>query len=1048
MGKTRRFIATMFMISLLGITTTATTQADVQLRGGIERALQQAQPDSRIPLFVGIENRIPGSQLQSEVKGMNWIDRRDHTVNRLKQNLAFEGTAAEQWLESEVSAGRADNLRTLWIAHGFAVKLRADRVEALMQVPGVRMLHYDREREHDEVERSEESVPSPGELDNISAGVEFINAPAVWAQGFTGQGIVVSSMDTGVDEDHPDLVNRFWVNEDEIPDNGIDDDENGYEDDVHGWNFVNDNNDISDIQGHGSKVAGVLVGDGSLTDTTGMAPGANVMILRIYDQFSSSETRNWEAIQYSVENGARVISASLSYDYHDIYTPEYETHRDVQSNSLAAGMIQANSTGNNGNDLTEMPIPWNVAAPANCPAAWLHPDQTIVGGITAIVGVGAGNRTDTNVPSWSDHGPSEWYDPDYPEEYRDYPWLDGDSLGLLKPDVIGPYSVVTTSRYGSYVGFSGTSAATPHVGGLMVLMRGAVQQATTEEIAEAVQMTCVDYEDPGKDNRAGAGMVMADSAFNYLLDMFSTGRARVAVFDPDGQPVTGARVEVGDGEVVGFSDTNGVAMMPHIITGTYDFTVYGGVPFAPFTLEQLAVTEDDTLELTAQLAVANPGMTPSPFDIIMNSTDTTTTTFSIAPREGLPTWELGLTTAGGIDWQWDEGGNIRPDVGGATLEAVAFARGFGPEGSDGLIAGLDDADQPTFWWLGEEIQSEPQPARFGPIGARDLASIQAYHDPSLNVAWAAVAREQIFLLDSTLTIIDSLDAHSDDPLGVAYDPDEETFYVSTGTAQINIIESDGGFSQRGIGLLIHGLACHPYGGIDGQRVLYGFAREGAGLATLIAIRLSNWTFGEQIDFAPDETDEALGLDFSLQHGAPVTSLVSMQSSGTVKVFYRQVDPEAFAMPDEVIVFPEFGADFELTLRAPRFRPGSEVALSLTVHDITEGWTYYSPVNVTINDLAADQPAEPALPSQTRLAAPYPNPFNPEVRLEFDLAKPGQTQLAVYNVLGREVARLVDSNLRAGHYSVSWNGARQAGGVYFAVLKTGSVTQARKLLLLK
>ena len=89
-------------------------------------------------------------------------------------------------------------------------------------------------------------------------GVNLVNAPEAWARGYTGQGIVVAVLDTGVDRNHADLAGNIWTNAGEIANDGLDNDGNGYVDDVYGWNFANGNNNTLDVNGHGSHVAGTI----------------------------------------------------------------------------------------------------------------------------------------------------------------------------------------------------------------------------------------------------------------------------------------------------------------------------------------------------------------------------------------------------------------------------------------------------------------------------------------------------------------------------------------------------------------------------------------------------------------------------------------------------------------------------------------------------------------------------------------------------------------------------------------------------------------------
>ena len=84
-----------------------------------------------------------------------------------------------------------------------------------------------------------------------------IDAPEAWDIETGNPDIVIAIIDSGIDYTHPDLIDNIWHNEDEIPDNGIDDDGNGYIDDVRGWDFYDNDNDPLDENGHGTICAGI-----------------------------------------------------------------------------------------------------------------------------------------------------------------------------------------------------------------------------------------------------------------------------------------------------------------------------------------------------------------------------------------------------------------------------------------------------------------------------------------------------------------------------------------------------------------------------------------------------------------------------------------------------------------------------------------------------------------------------------------------------------------------------------------------------------------------
>ncbi|MEB3359983.1 MAG: S8 family peptidase [Synechococcales bacterium] len=145
-----------------------------------------------------------------------------------------------------------------------------------------------------------------------SWNLEQVRAPQVWQQGFTGQGTVVAVVDTGVDLNNPDLAPNIWRNLDEIPDNGIDDDNNGYADDVNGWDFTRDRPSPDDRNGHGTHVAGIVAATRNGEGVTGVAPDAQIMPVRVLDGSGrGTQFQVAKGIRYAAKNGADVINLSL-----------------------------------------------------------------------------------------------------------------------------------------------------------------------------------------------------------------------------------------------------------------------------------------------------------------------------------------------------------------------------------------------------------------------------------------------------------------------------------------------------------------------------------------------------------------------------------------------------------------------------------------------------------------------------------------------------------------------------------------------------------------
>ena len=161
--------------------------------------------------------------------------------------------------------------------------------------------------------------------------------------------VVVAVIDSGLDLKHVDGPQFLWTNAAEIPGNKIDDDGNGYVDDIHGWNFVDENNNLTDDFGHGTFVTGIIAAKSNNGEgIAGINPGAQIMTLKALSKKNkASSLAIYRAIRYAVDNGARVINISLG-------SKGISRLEQIAVNyAYAQGCLVVISSGNYGKDVAE-----------------------------------------------------------------------------------------------------------------------------------------------------------------------------------------------------------------------------------------------------------------------------------------------------------------------------------------------------------------------------------------------------------------------------------------------------------------------------------------------------------------------------------------------------------------------------------------------------------------------------------------------------------------------------------------------------------------------
>lgn len=301
---------------------------------------------------------------------------------------------------------------------------------------------------------------------NNQYGMQLIQMPSAWDIMTGDKSIATAVIDTGVDYNHEDIAQNIWTNADEIPDNGIDDDNNGYIDDVRGWNFYDNTNDPIDVHTHGTFMAGII---GALGDNNkgiaGVAWQSSIMSIRFTDRSGSGYISNAiQAIQYAVNNGAKIINASWSgYGYSEsLYRAiEYANSKDV---------LFVTSAGNGSTNIDESPV---------------YPACFNLANIITVTSVDQSNE----LASFANFGVN--------------------SVDITAPGV----NIISTVPNNDYAYNSGASTSVPFVAGVCALLMSKYPESTSLEIKERL-FAGADKIDLLNEKVAGSRRLNAHSALN------------------------------------------------------------------------------------------------------------------------------------------------------------------------------------------------------------------------------------------------------------------------------------------------------------------------------------------------------------------------------------------------------------------------------------------------------------------------------------------------------------------------------------------------------
>lgn len=416
----------------------------------------------------------------------------------LATTLSTEGGKAEvltdTWMHLEVSEKRADSVLNAlqneegvdYVQPNYPIKLLENYQiqDPLRRAAFLKALSKNKNADKARAPRPDNpaipNAPQQGSgADPMFAkqwGMIDIGVKEAWNVTMGDPNVVVAVIDTGVDYTHEDLLPNMWRNPKEIPGNNIDDDNNGYVDDVIGWDFVSNDNKPYDLAvapselltgggnpGHGTHCAGnVAAKVNNSLGIAGVAPNVKIMALRFISEKGQGTTADAiKAIKYAVDNGAKVMSNSWGSEGEDPNEgTENKALRDAVQYAQDKGVlfIAAAGNGHNGvgynNDTDKAP---------GYPASYDH---------DIIVSVAALDKKD-KLGSFSNWG-TKTVD------------IGAPGVAVYSTTVGNKYSDTVLDIGGFTVTWDGTSMATPHVAGAAALYWSANPTKSWKEVKAAL----------------------------------------------------------------------------------------------------------------------------------------------------------------------------------------------------------------------------------------------------------------------------------------------------------------------------------------------------------------------------------------------------------------------------------------------------------------------------------------------------------------------------------------------------------------------------------
>ena len=817
-----------------------------------------------------------------------------------------------------------------------------------------------------------------------------VNAAAAWDISSGSPEVIIGIVDTGVDWDHPDLAANIWTNQTEANGiTGIDDDNNGFIDDIRGWDFgglsgTPDNNPMEDRSDHGTHVAGI---SGAVTNNNiGVASlGFNCKIMPVKVSQDNIRDENshalisygYDGIIYAVDNGAKVINCSWgSYSYSNLA-------QEVIDYAVSKGVLVIAASGNEGRNEIIYPGKYNGA-----------------------FSVGYSNSSDKK---------------------------DGSSNYGYDIDVFAPgASIYSTWMDNGYAYLNGSSMASPLVAALAGLLFAKYPNLTPLQVAEIIRVNCDDIYslNPTFPYQLGAGRVNAYKALSNAMNSVSV-RFNNATF-----------TEIGDGD--------GVFESGESILINLDLTNF----LSPTTNLALSIFSNSNY---AEIPIYTKNISSK------NTLENFTESFEVQLKNNVPynheiNFRLEFTDGNYHGFQWTKSIIINPLY--ATHNAGKISLTFSSKGNLGFNDYPDNQQGIGFSYNNSGNLLFEGGLMYGNSSTKVLSSVRS---ADYNFQSNSFTMQNPFVINSPGEKADEQgfgifnDANSPNSLGIQTEINTYQFAEAPNDEFVIVDYRFTNTSQTAINNFYAGLYFDwdidesDYN--DNVTVFnsqgnyaYVYNSNGKPIKTKIglAVLSSNNTNFYGIHNNGDDSGIGVYDGFSdLEKWTSMTSGLTKTNAGPYDISCVIADGPYNINPGQTI-------DVAFAICASD-------SLPLLSEVVNQSRLKYNEIITALENNIQ-------LPNKFLLSQNYPNPFNPTTTIGFSIpaqsviarspfidATTKQSQhvtLKVYDILGREVATLVNEQKPAGNYEVTFDASELSSGVYFYKLQAGSFVQTKKMILLR